>query len=230
MGISAVSRAQISRPRFPHAVTRQAQSGEQVMISDSMTSFRGALLASAIALATLATGAQAQTYNLRVLHVFSGPPDDGASPAAPVQFDSAGNLYGTTADGGTNNAGTIFKIAKDGTETIVHSFDGAAGGANPNGVTIDQATGDLYGTTVFGGDFSGTCISFCGVLYKLAVDGTFTVLHSFDGANDGSGPDGPLLLDRQGNLYGTATYGGVTYPGTNGNGTVFKYGADGSFT
>ena len=200
------------------------------MHSSRGISFRGALVASAIALATFAISASAQTYNFRVLHVFSlsAFPDDGASPDSRVRFDSAGNLYGTTRDGGAFGSGAIFKIAKNGTETIIHSFDGEGGDAPLGPVTIDLATGDLYGTTSSGG--SG-CDAGCGVLYKLKADSTFTVLHRFDGVNDGSSPGGSLLLDEQGNLYGTASCGGLNIGSGNcGNGTVFRYGADGSFT
>jgi uncharacterized repeat protein (TIGR03803 family) len=189
--------------------------------------FRGALVASAIALAASTAGAQAQTYNFRVVHEFDSP-DDGLAPSAPVRFDAAGNLFGTTTSGGAYGAGTIFKIAKDGTETVLHSFDGTTGGDGPSGpVTIDPATGDLYGATGGGGE---GCSNGCGLLYKLSSTGTFTVLHRFDGTSDGRGPSGPLLLDEQGNLYGTAIYGALDSEGNNGNGTVFKYGADGSFT
>jgi uncharacterized repeat protein (TIGR03803 family) len=188
--------------------------------------FRGALLASIVALAVFANAAQAQAYNFRAVHRFAGGPADGNSPAAPVSFDAAGNLYGTTRFGGARGGGTIFKIAGNGTETIIHSFarDGGAGGSYPYaGVTVDSTTGDLYGTTTEGG--SGCSSKGCGVLYKQAANGTFTVLHVFDGANDGSNPAGRLLRDAQGNLYGTALF-----DGPNGRGTVFRYGADGQFT
>lgn len=186
--------------------------------------FRSAILVSTIAFATIATCAQAQTYNFRVVHHFSGAPDDGGNPVGTVQFDAAGNLYGT-ADDGTYGAGVIFKIARNGTETIIHSFDGASGGAGPQGVTIDPATGDLYGATGYGGDLSACSGMGCGVLYKLAADGTFIVLHDFDGDAGSWYPNSRLLLDQQGNLYGTTSNGGE-----NDAGTIFKYGADGGFT
>jgi uncharacterized repeat protein (TIGR03803 family) len=189
------------------------------MRSDRAKSFRGALLASAIALTAFAACAQAQTYNLRVIHRFSGAPNDGSTPFTGVQFDSAGNLYGTTDHGGTYDKGTVFKIAKDGTETIVHSFNGPAAYINPGEVTIDPATGDVYGTAEGGGENE------YGQIYKLAVDGTFTVLHTFDGALDGEVPNSPLLLDPLGSLYGTARGGG-----SNGFGVVFKLAPDGTFT
>jgi uncharacterized repeat protein (TIGR03803 family) len=179
-------------------------------------------LASAIALAAFAACVQAQTYNLRVIHRFSGAPDDGSSPITGVQFDSAGNLYGATDKGGTYNKGTVFKIAKSGTETILHSFDGKAGGLVPREVTVDPATGDLYGITEYGGEGDGNGD---GLIYKVAADGTFTILHIFDAVHDGFYPSGRLVLDPQGNLYGSSAGGGG-----GGYGTVFEYGTNGTFT
>jgi len=181
---------------------------------DRATSFRGTLLASVIALSAFAACAQAQTYNLRVIHRFTGAPNDGESPEVGVVFDGAGNLYGTTVYGGTYDGGTIFKIAKDGTETILHSFEHAEEPVLPGEVTIDPASGDVYGTTYQGG--GGCAYNGCGEIYKLAADGTFTELHAF-GDTDG-GPNAPLVLDRQGNLYGSTSD------------TVFEYGADGTYT
>jgi uncharacterized repeat protein (TIGR03803 family) len=157
-------------------------------------------------------------YHLQVIYRFSGPPDDASSPGAGVVFDSTGNLYGTTVAGGTYNAGAIFKIAKDGTETILHSFGDAASGDQPAQLTIDPATGDLYGVA-YGGEFN------CGQLYRFSADGTFTALHSFDCLHDGQNPSGPLFRDGHGNLYGSSIAGGAGQ-----GGTVFEYGADGTFT
>lgn len=180
--------------------------------------FRSAFLGSA--LCAFAASGHASPYT--VLYNFAGPPN-GSYPYNPVSFDASGDIYGATNLGGTANAGTIFEIVPDGTETLLHSFDGAAGGSDPNaGVTIDPATGDLYGTTTFGGN--GACRNGCGVLYELAADGTFTVLHRFDNASDGQYPVARLIRDKRGNLYGIATAGGP-----NGAGTVFNYGANGAF-
>ncbi len=107
---------------------------------------------------------------------------------------------------------------------MLHSFDGGAGGSDPNaGVTIDPATGTLYGTTTFGGT-GGACRGGCGVLYAQAPDGTYTVLHAFNDSADGRYPAGRLIIDKQGNIFGIATSGG---PGV--GGTVFKYSAKGGF-
>ena len=188
-------------------------------------SFRSALLISAVVFAAFAAVAQAQTYNLRVLHRFAGPPDDGDVANTSVRFDSAGNLYGATQNGGAFDGGVIYKIAKDGTESILHSFeppDDRGDAVIPNSIVIDSSTGDIYGTTIYGPD-GNRCGAGCGQIYKLAADGTFTVLHTFGSDPDGSYPS-PLIRDPQGNLYGTTETGGFY-----GEGTVFEYTADGTY-
>ena len=182
------------------------------MHSTRRISFRGALVASAIALATIAASAAAQTYDFRVLHRFTNAPNDAAHPMAPMQFDAAGNLYGTT---GSDAVGprSIFKIAPDGTGIILAGRDSDAPVYYP--VTVDPATGDLYG-------ISRTSEA---VLYKLAADGTSTVLHVFKAPYDGIYNDSVVLRDPQGNLYGTAEEGGIPRKGM-----VYKYGANGRFT
>jgi uncharacterized repeat protein (TIGR03803 family) len=163
------------------------------------------------------SGAHAAQY--QVLHNFSDGPSDGSEPyAAGVRFDRAGNLYGTTQGGGADFYGTVFRIAPDGTETVLHSFDGEGGGSFVNaGVTINQLTGDLYGTTNGGG-----VDEFHGIIWKLTADGTFTVLHSFSGG-DGDGSDSRMIRDLAGNLYGSAFVLG-------GYGKIFTYSVDGKFT
>ncbi|HEX4159569.1 MAG TPA: choice-of-anchor tandem repeat GloVer-containing protein [Rhizomicrobium sp.] len=184
------------------------------------TLFPAALLGSAIALAAFAAGAQAAGFT--VLHDFAGPPSDGSYPYNNVTFDGGGNLFGASNLGGNANSGTIFKITPHGTETLLHSFDGGDGGSDPNGgVTVDPS-GNLYGTTTFGG--SNGCRNGCGVLYELAADGTYTVIHTFDVSTDGEWPVGTLARDKNGNLFGVAGGGGP-----NNGGTVFEYSARGAF-
>ncbi|HEV2178615.1 MAG TPA: choice-of-anchor tandem repeat GloVer-containing protein [Terriglobia bacterium] len=86
-----------------------------------------------------------------VLHSFAGAPTDGESPYAGLIRDSQGNLYGTTAGGGTSNNGTVFKVTAGGTETVVYSFAGKPDGANPTAALILDGAGNLYGTTFAGG-------------------------------------------------------------------------------
>ncbi|HEY5048888.1 MAG TPA: choice-of-anchor tandem repeat GloVer-containing protein [Rhizomicrobium sp.] len=153
-----------------------------------------------------------------ILYAFSGG-SDGGLPAARVAMDSAGNLYGTTYGGGAFQYGVIFKLTPAGVETVLYSFAGGSDGWSPGAVGFLNGSGNLYGTTNWGG---GTgCGGFgCGTVFSLAPDGTETILHSFTGGTDGGVPDGALTADKAGNLYGTAEIGGAGC--TQGCGTVFK--------
>jgi uncharacterized repeat protein (TIGR03803 family) len=189
------------------------------------STLRIALLGSALALVALTpassqdgasrAGAPVQTDSYSVLYNFAGPTGDGSFPRAGVTLDAAGNIYGTTYNGGASDKGAIFKLAPDGTETVLYSF-GGADGANPSGaVVLLGSANTIYGTTESGGSANH------GVLYRLTATGTYTKLHTFTNEN----PTGRLIRDKAGNLYGTTLDGGV-----NGYGTVFKYGIDKSFT
>ncbi|MGA7381545.1 MAG: choice-of-anchor tandem repeat GloVer-containing protein, partial [Terriglobales bacterium] len=199
----------------------------------------GWMAASALAacvVAILAAESQAQTY--QVLYAFKGAPD-GSGPAAGVIQDSQGNLYGTTAMGGnscganTNGCGTVFKLSTTGNETVLYSFTGGADGGAPSAGLIQDAQGNLYGTTYWGGDISNCSPYGCGVVFKLDPTGNETVLYSFKGSADGEGPQAGLIQDAQGNLYGTTTYGGdpscVASDGL-GCGVVFMLSATGEET
>ncbi len=161
----------------------------------------------------------------------------GVFPQAGLTADQAGNLYGTTAGGGTGagcqgvgGCGTVFKLGPHGTETVLYSFAGGGDGSSPNGTLIVDQAGNFYGTTAAGG-FSGCALGAeCGTVFKLAPDGTHTVLYSFTGGRDGGVPEAPLLADQAGNLYGTTTQGGSGGCGGYGCGTVFKLAPDGTET
>ena len=154
-------------------------------------------------------------------------------------MDQNNNFYGTTVSGGGAHCkignstghicGTVFKLTGDGTETVLYKFKGSPNdGAEPSGVIMDQA-GNLYGTAELGGLSGPSCIGNggCGVVFKLAPDGTETVLHFFTGKNgDGGSPLAGLVADSMGNLYGATPWGGDR----NGNGTVFKIATDGAET
>lgn len=227
----------------------------------------------AIMVLALAAGvglpATAQTFN--VIHVFNGSPD-GEFPQAPLVQDADGNLYGTTTSGGGDDgtifkvdaagresvlfnfnsldggfpqsglildqagnlygvanegpggAGVLFRLDKNGNEEILHAFQGGlntAAGVPAGGVILDQA-GNLYGATLAGGigPFPGF-----GTLYQVDQAGTFKVLHEFHGTVEGALPQGPLVRDVDGNLYGAALQGGH-----NNNGTIFKVDARGTLT
>jgi len=153
-----------------------------------------------------------------ILHTFNGE-GDGAHPWAGVLRDSAGNLYGTTVDGGAAGLGTIFKFDTAGTLTLLHSF-AATDGAYPYGPVIRDSKGNLYGATYEGGAHS------VGTVFKLSNSGTITVLHSFAGNTDGAYPPAGVVRDSAGNLYGTTAQGGSS----SNMGSIFKVDTSGKET
>lgn len=140
----------------------------------------------------------------QVLYSFTGG-DDGAQPGATLLVDGQGNLYGTTTAGGTAGLGTVFKLAPDGTETVLHSFAGGAGdGAEPMAGLVADRQGNLYGTTESGGGRN------YGTVFEVAADGHAAILHFFNGSpHDGAYPIASPVLDRAGNLYVTTLGGGL---------------------
>jgi uncharacterized repeat protein (TIGR03803 family) len=142
---------------------------------------------------------------------------NGALPYAGLVADAAGNLYGTTSEGGANGAGSVFRL-DTGTNTLttLMNFDGA-NGANPLAELIADAAGNLYGTTYAGGASVACLGGGCGTVFRLdAATNTLTTLVSFNIAN-GALPYAGLVADAAGNLYGTTYFGGA-----NGRGMVFR--------
>jgi uncharacterized repeat protein (TIGR03803 family) len=148
--------------------------------------------------------------NLKVLYNFQGKAD-GASPQGPLVRDAAGNIFGAAAEKGAHNAGTIFKLAPDGTLTELHSFTGARDGKTPQGGLLLDSAGNLFGSAFGGGDTGN------GTIFQVSKNGGFRRLHSFSGAVDGTNPNGALIRDSDGNIFGAAQLGG-----TFSLGTVFK--------
>ena len=136
--------------------------------------------------------------------------NDGIHPyRGNLIFDAAGNIYGTTYSGGEFVRGTVFKLTRSGsgwTESLLYSFTGGNDGDFPeNGVVFDSV-GNLYGTTNQGGEYG------YGTVYELSPSGsgwTETTLYAFTDGDDGANPVGSVAIDAQGNLYGTAPYGGT---------------------
>lgn len=157
--------------------------------------------------------------NETILHAFLGYTADGAGPNSNLIIDQSGNLYGTTSSGGAFSAGIIYELSSAGVYTILHSFNGKSGGADPQTGVIRDSKGNLYGTTYAGGKIScNRYTNGCGIVYKLSRTGQFTVLHTFTGRPDGANPSwGSLLRDSSGNIYGLAANGGAS-----GNGAIFK--------
>ncbi len=155
------------------------------------------------------------------IYSFSGGTGDGAYPMSSVIRDSAGNIYGTTQNGGPadNLGGIVFKVSSSGHESILHVFTGGSDGGNPEGDLIRDSSGNLYGTTLGGGDTNcvAVALSGCGVVFKLDPTGNETVLHTFEGGSDGASPWGGLVMDSAGNLYGT-----TASAGNYGDGQIFK--------
>jgi len=151
------------------------------------------------------------------LYNFTGGAN-GWAPTGNVTMDAEGNLYGTTLnpDGSAclvNECGTVFKVEPDGKETVLYTFQGGTDGGYPNGGLVRDAQGNLYGTTWIGGGNYETCNPYsmpvgCGVVYKLDPSGKLTTLHIFSNLADGGYPNGDLVMDAEGNLYGTTTGGG----------------------
>ena len=158
-----------------------------------------------------------------------GHGSDGTNPQAGLVSDAAGNLYGTTYDGGNNEpccggAGTVFELTPNGdgtwTEKVLYDFiDNGADGTNPVAGLIFDAAGNLYGTTSLGGTYGWGQSSYGdGTVFELtpSADGTWTekVLHSFGNGTDGINPGASLIFDATGDLYGTTTGGGIHDSGT----------------
>jgi uncharacterized repeat protein (TIGR03803 family) len=151
-----------------------------------------------------------------LLYSFSGTPD-GKYPFGGLVIDSAGNLYGTTAEGGNStNSGVVFKVDPSGAESVIYSFSGTDGSSPHDGLIFD-AQGNLFGTTEFGGAYGN------GAVFELmpGSGGAWTekVLYSFiDNSGDGANPMAGLVLDKAGNLFGTTFSGGIGV----GYGVVFE--------
>ncbi len=145
------------------------------------------------------------------LHAFSF--DDGGDPDAPLLEADDGLLYGTTASGGANGLGTIFRVDAmgEGFETL-HDFDGTDG-ETPVAPLIQADDGDFYGTTA--GWASGTA----GTVFRMDQDANVTTLHSFLGS-DGYSPEAGLLQAADGSLYGTTRYSGPA--AFEGQGVIFR--------
>lgn len=160
-----------------------------------------------------------------VLHTFQGG-SDGTYSSGNLLLDSAGNIYGTTEFGGGSGCqngygcGIVFRLAPDGSETVIHNFLGGSDGNYPNAGLVQDERGNLYGTTQEGG--SDNCLDLgCGTIFKIAASGEETVLHAF-AETDGAFPAGPLVLQGKRTLYGTTSQDGGTGCGGNGCGTVFR--------
>lgn len=192
-------------------------------------------------LAPPAGGAGPWIYS--VLYSFACGATDGCRPRGGLLLDKSGTLYGTTAFGGAFNSGTVYSLTPPAggtgpwTEKLLYSFTGGADGSTPEGALTHDASGALYGTTIWGG-VTGTQWGAYGngVVFKLAPPAggtgpwTETVLYAFKGtdgsSHDGSAPGSGVRFGKGGVLYGVTVNGGTLPPAA---GCVWQYGCGTAF-
>ena len=143
---------------------------------------------------------------------------DGAYSKSDLIQAADGNFYSMTNSGGTNGAGTIFKITPTGTFTVLRNLS-SADGQNPLGNLFQNTDGFLYGMAPYGGTHGD------GTFFKISTAGAFTLLYSLTSGTDGSEPNGGVIKSTDGNFYGLTSYGGSNF-----GGTAFKITATGAFT
>ena len=161
-----------------------------------------------------------------IVYRFRRPPDTSESLAGLIA-DKKRGLYGTASNGGTKQAGAVFKLTavRNGyTESVLYSFNSGSDGANPYAGLLAESTGGLYGTTAAGGRAND------GTVFELTPSGpnyAERVIHEFSGT-DGANPYAGLIADETGALYGTTESGGTCASSASGCGTVFKLTPSGS--
>ncbi|MBV9992924.1 MAG: hypothetical protein JOZ72_16730 [Alphaproteobacteria bacterium] len=154
---------------------------------------------------------------------------DGQTPNENVFVDSHGNVIGTTAAGGHNGAGVVYRLVPTArghwAESVLHDFcndENCADGKTPVAGVIGDAAGNVYGSTAEGGTVADACPDGCGLVYKVTPAGNTTVMHAFcaqDSCADGIAPSG-LMIDSIGNIFGTTNGGGK-----GGHGTIYELNA-----
>ncbi len=169
------------------------------------------IVAAAAALTMMRESASSASGAYAVVYGFTGG-NDGGDPAAALTFDASGNAYGTAVVGGLYGCGVVFKLTPASPnhwqETVLYNFTCGADGKNPyGGVTLDSH-GNIYGTTAAGGSGGACTGDGCGTVYELTPMGE-RVLYSFTGGDDGYGPGGSVVFDRDGRLYGSTPDGGA---------------------
>jgi uncharacterized repeat protein (TIGR03803 family) len=206
-------------------------------IQKSTNTFSPASLSTIAFTILLLAASNAVAQSERILHSFANN-GFGESPYTGLVLDAAGNLYGTTSSAGAYGQGTVFELSpKTGggwTQKVLHNFGNGTDGQSPwGGSLLLDASGNLYGTTRYGGN-GALCNSLnfvtCGTVFELSPngDGSWTekILFNFSGGSNGIAtggyhPSNGLVMDAQGNLYGT-TFSGGSYQTTANGGTVFE--------
>jgi uncharacterized repeat protein (TIGR03803 family) len=151
------------------------------------------------------------SWTFKTLFSFDGG-ENGAYTSSGLVADPSGNLYGTTFEGGSSGLGLVYQLVPQGEvwkENVLHVFD-YGDGDYPDSLTFDSM-GNLFGETTNGGPGGNCAYPGCGVIFQLSQAGhdwTYSLVDSFDGS-DGSVPEGGLIIDGDGNLYGTTETGGA---------------------
>jgi len=165
---------------------------------------RATTLLLAFSMASLVCAIPSQAWTFKTLHKFNGGAE-GYGPGGLLWDAANGNLYGVATYGGVvchddrygSGCGVLFQLTPDGAETVLHTFGGGKDGMYPQGGLAKDDAGNIYGTTIEGGNL--------GTIFKLTPDGSYTVLHAFQGGDDGQAPGTRLLWDgATQELYGTA--------------------------
>ena len=224
-GVSAVRRqpappagASSPRTRRPSPSRRRAAGGRPALL---------ALLSAAFCWAAQPALQAQGTGILTTLFAFGDSASDGSNPNAALVLGKNGDLYGTTASGGSgaidgsDGGGTVFQITNGSQLATLYTFgeNSDQDGSSPEGALVQGRDGNFYGTTLLGG------VNGDGTVFEVGAGGGLTTLYSFTNGSDGSGPEAALVQGTNGNFYGTTTGGGV-----NGHGTVFEIGAGGGLT
>lgn len=153
------------------------------------------------------------TGGLETLHHFGVTPGDGQTPWAALAVGPEGRLYGTTGNGGAAGAGTVFRVATDGTPEILHAFDGDDG-RSPQAALVATPQGGLLGTTAYGGTAYAVAPEGAGTLFAIEPSGALTTIKRFAPGPLGYLPAAPLTLSRDGQAYGVTRSGGAGRGGT----------------
>ena len=169
---------------------------------------------------------------------------DGISSWSTVTFDTAGNMYGTAAYGGPlpskyNYSGMVWELTKSGIYIDLHDFGGTVTNANGSqgpdgqvpmsGVTFDSS-GNMYGSTLFGGPNGNGGAGYSGMVWEITKGGKYIDLHDFGSGSDGGNPCGNVTVDANGNIYGTASAGGPNDGGIDGAGMVWEISKSGAYS
>jgi uncharacterized repeat protein (TIGR03803 family) len=181
-----------------------------------------------VALAICGSGIARANGAAKVLYAFQGGSDGAHPPAAGLITDDTGDLFGVTSGGGggtdcqgDNGCGTVFELAPDGSEVVLHAFAGGCDGTSPTSRLTVDGSGNFYGVTGEGGSCNDEGF---GTVFKLAPGGAESVVYAFKGGTDGEEPSSALVSDRKGDLFGTTPSGGngAGCPYDTGCGTLFE--------